>query len=170
MGPWLSVSVLVLAGWAALKPLPMAWLYVGGVLAFEGWLFGLMRSVGGAAVAPGEAPYLFTETEARLVGRYRFYFTYPGIAKHASSVLAAIGLSALVLAPWLTMKSALVPAAITALNLLAVGWLTRRVAPLMALNLQASRGNREALSLMEAHATAWEKIRRCNIDSKEPRP
>jgi hypothetical protein len=129
-----------------------------------------MRSVGGAAVAPGEAPYLFTETEARLVGRYRFYFTYPGIAKHASSVLAAIGLSALVLAPWLTMKSALVPAAITALNLLAVGWLTRRVVPLMALNLQASRGNREALTLMEAHATAWEKIRRCNIDSKEPRP
>jgi hypothetical protein len=167
MGPWLSVTVLVFAGWAALKPLPMAWLYVGAVLAFEAWLFGVMRSVGAATVAAGEAPYLFNEDEARLVERYRFYFTYPGIARHASSVLAAIGLSALVLAPWLTMKAALLPAAITALNLLAVAWLTRRAAPLMALGMAANRGSREALQMVEAHETAWEKIRRCNIDSSQ---
>jgi hypothetical protein len=167
MGPWLSVTVLVLAGWAALKPVPMAWLYLTAVLAFEGWLFGVLRSVGTAPVAPGEAPYLFDDNEARLVERFRFYFTFPGIARHASSVLAAIGLTTLGLAPWLTYRGALVPAALAALNVVPVAWLTRRVAPLI---MQASRGNREALSLLEAHGTAWEKIRRCNIEAKEQRP
>ncbi len=167
MGPWLSVAALVLAGWAALKPAPMAWVYLTAVLAFEAWLFGVMRSVGREPVAAGEAPYLFDEVEARLVGRFRFYFTFPGIARHASSVLAAIGLTTLGLAPWLTYKGALVSAALAALNVVPVAWLTRRVAPLMMLNLQASRGSREALSMLEAHETAWQKIRRCNIAAKE---
>lgn len=170
MGPWLSAAVLVLAGWAALTPAPMAWLYLGGVAAFEGWLFGIIGSAGAAPVAAGEAPYLFTEDEARVVGRYRFYFTYPGIARHASSILAAIGLTTLGLAPWLTYKAALVPAALAALNVVPVAWLTRRTAPLMALNMQASRGNREALTMLEAHQTAWQKIQRCNIGSKEQAP
>ena len=167
MGPWLSVAALVLAGWAGLRPAPMAWVYLAAVLAFEGWLFGIVRSVARRTVAAGEAPYLFTEDEARLVSRYPFYFAFPGIARHASSVLAAIGLTTLGLAPWLTYKGALVPAALAALNVVAVAWLTRRAAPLMALNVQASRGNREALSLLAAHGTAWEKIRRCNIEAKE---
>ena len=170
MGPWLSVAVLVLAGWAGLRPAPMAWLYLTAVLAFEGWLFGIVRSVGRRPVAAGEAPYLFTEEEARVVGRYPFYFAFPGISRHASSVLAAIGLTTLGLAPWLTYKGTLLPAALAALNVVPVAWLTRRVAPLMTLNMQAARGNREALSMLEAHATAWEKIRRCNIEAKEPPP
>jgi hypothetical protein len=167
MGPWLSVVALVLAGWAALNPVPMAWLYLGAVLAFEIWLFARIRAVGDAPVAPGEPPYRFSEAEARVVGRYRFYFTYPLVAKHASSILAAIGLTTLGLAPWLTYRGAFAAAAIAALNVLPVAWLTRRVAPLMTLNMQASRGKREALEMLEAHGPAWEKIRRCNIESKE---
>jgi hypothetical protein len=170
MGPWLSVAVLVLAGWAGLRPAPMAWVYLAAVLAFEGWLFGVVRSSGRRRVAAGEAPYLFTGDEARLVGRYPFYFTFPGISRHASSVLAAIGLTTLGLAPWLTYKGALVAAALAALNVVPVAWLTRRAAPLMTLRLQAARGNRDALSMLEAHATAWEKIRRCNIEAKEHAP
>ena len=170
MGPWLSVAALVLAGWAALRPVPMAWLYLGAVLAFEAWLFARIRALGSARVAAGEAPYRFSEAEARLVGRYRFYFTYPMLAKHASSILAAIGLTTLGLAPWLTYRGALVPAAIAALNVLPVAWLTRRVAAVMTLNMQASRGNREVLEMLAAHAPAWEKIRRCNIEAQEPSP
>jgi hypothetical protein len=170
MGPWLSAAVLVLAGWAALRPAPMAWLYLVAVLAFEAWLFALVRSTGRAPVAAGKAPYLFTEEEARLVERYRFYFAFPGIARHASSVLAAIGLTTLGLAPWLTYKAAFVAAGLAALNVLPVAWLTRRVAPLLTLGAAANRGNREALQMMEAQRTAWEKIRRCNIDAKEPAP
>lgn len=170
MGAWLSAAVLVLAGWAALKPLPMGWLYVGAVVAFEAWLFGNMRLLGGAPVAPGEAPYLFSEDEARLVGRYRFYFTYPRIARQASSVLAAIGLTTLGLSPWLAYKAAFVLAGLAALNVLPVAWLTRRVAPPLALGMAASRGNRDAVRMVAAHDTAWEKIRRCNIEAKEQRP
>jgi hypothetical protein len=169
MGGWVSIAVLLLAGWAALKPAAFAWLYFGGVLAFEAWLLGIVRSANGT-VRANEPPYEFSEAEARVVERYRFYFTFPGIAKHASSVLAAIGLSCLVLSPWLAYKLAYVQAVLAALNLLPVAWLTRRVAPLMTLALAASRGKREALDMLEAQRTAWEKIRRCNIESKEPAP
>ena len=162
MGPLVSVTVLVLAGWAALNPAPMAWLYLVAVLAFEVWLISRMRSAGSAAVAAGEAPYDFSEEEAKLVEHYRFYFTYPGIAKQSSSVLAAIGLTTIGLAPWLTYRLAFVPAALIGLNIFAVAWLTRRVAPVMALSLSASRGNREALRMLEVHDPAWAKIRAAN--------
>jgi hypothetical protein len=166
MGPWLSLAVLILAGFAGLHPASLVWLYVCAVLAFEGWLFGIVRSVHGRAVPPGVPPYDFSDDEARLVARYPFYFTFPGIAKHASSVLAAIGLTSLLLAPWLTYRMAYVGAVIAALNLLPVAWLTRRTAPLMALGLAANRGNREAVDLLRVHNTTWEKIRR-NIEEPE---
>jgi hypothetical protein len=162
MGAWLSLAVLILGGWAALKPATFAWLYLGGVFAFEAWLLGIVRSARGGPVVPGAAPYEFSEAEARVVARYPFYFTFPGIAKHASSVLAAIGLSCLVLSPWLTYRMAYVPALLAAANLLLVAWLTRRTAPLMTLGMAASRGNRDALEMLAAHRTAWEKIRKHN--------
>jgi hypothetical protein len=168
MGAWLSLAVLILAGFAALHPATLVWVYFAAVLGFEGWLFGIVRSVLRRTVAPGEPPYRFSEPEARLVERYPFYFTFPGIARHASSVLAAIGLSSLVLAPWLTYRMAYLPAVLAAVNLLPVAWLTRRVAPLLALGMAANRGDREARELLDAHDTAWEKIRRCNIEAKEP--
>ena len=158
MGGWVSLGILALAGFAALHPASLSWLYVGAVAALEAWLFGIMRSATGAPTA-GEPPYRFTEEEARLVARYPFYFAFPGISKHASSVLAAIGITSLVLGPWLAYRSAYVPAVLAALNLLPVGWLTRRVAPLLALGLAANRGDREALRMIEAHDGAWQKIR-----------
>jgi hypothetical protein len=162
MGGWISLAVLLLAGFAALHPASITWLYFAAVLAFEGWLFGIVRSVGSPRVAPREPPYHFEADEARLVERYPFYFAFPGISRHSSSVLAAIGLSSLLLAPWLTYRMAYVPALIAAANLLPVAWLTRRTAPMMALGLAANRGNREAVQLLSAHATAWEKIRQGN--------
>ena len=162
MGGYATVGVILLAGWAALNPVPMAWLYLAAVLAFEAWLSWKMRSVGTTSVAVGEAPYHFSEEEARLVERYRFYFTYPVIAHQSSSVLAAAGLTALGLAPWLTYKLQFVPAALVGLNLFAVAWLTRRVAPVTALSASASRGNRDALRMLEVHDPAWAKIRAAN--------
>jgi hypothetical protein len=159
LGGLASVVVLMLAGWAMLTPLPMAWLYVGAVIAFEMWLARRLAAVARAPVSAGEAPYRFTDDEARLVGRYRFYFSYPAVAQQASSVLAAIGLSALVLAPWLTFKQVFLPAALVGLNLLAVARFTKLLAPMLALRLAASRGDREALRMLEVHDPAWEKIR-----------
>src|SRR5205814_3540594 len=102
-------GVLLLAGWAALNPQPMAWVYIGVVLAFELWLARRIAEAGRGTPAAAEAPYHFTEEEARFVGRYRFYFAYPGIAHHSASILAALGLTALGLAPWLTYKHAFLP-------------------------------------------------------------
>jgi hypothetical protein len=118
--------------------------------------------VGAAAVAAGEPPYHFTDDEAALVQRYRFYFTYPALARECSSILAAIGLTALGLAPWLTYKRVLLPAALIGLNLFAVARFTKLVAPLMALRIAASRGDRAALRALEVHDPAWEKIRAGN--------
>jgi len=136
----------------------MAWAYIAVVAAFELWLGRRVASARADAVLAGEPPYHFTEEEARLVQRYRFYFTYPALARGASSILAAIGLTGLVLALWLTYRFAFLPAALIGINLFAVARFTRRLAPVMALRLAASRGDREALDLLSAHDPAWAKI------------
>jgi len=162
MGGYAAVLVLLLAGWAALRPDFMPWLYIAFVLGFEAWLYMRIVSVGNAPVSAGEAPYHFTDEEAALVGHHRFYFTYPEIARHAGSALSAVGLSALILSPWLTLKGQLATAAIVGLNLFAVGWLTRKVAPILALRIKASKGDRAALRSLELHGPLWEKIREAN--------
>ena len=162
--------MLLFAGWAALNPEPMAWIYIGVVALFELWLVRRVRQAGSGPVAPDEPPYRFTEEEAALVQRYRFYFTYPALARHGSSILAAIGLTALGLAPWLTYKRVLLPAALIGVNLFAVARFTRLLAPLVALRIAAARGDRAALGMLEVHDPAWAKIRAGNqvgIDARE---
>jgi hypothetical protein len=158
----LSVAIIVFAGWAALNPQPMAWLYVVLVAVFEMWLVRRIRAVGFAPVPPNEPPYDFSGDEAEIVSRYRFYFTHPAIARDSSSVLAAIGLTALLLAPWLTYKQAFFAAILIGLNLFVVARLTKLLAPTMALRVAASRGDRQALRFLEVHDPAWEKIRAAN--------
>jgi len=159
--------VLLFAGWAALSPEPMAWIYIGVVALFELWLVRRVRQAGSGPVAPAEPPYRFTEEEAALVQRYRFYFTYPTVARDCSSVLSAIGLSGLVLGIWLTFKQSFVPAALIGLNLFAVTRFTRVVAPLLALRMAGSRGDRDALLMLEVHDPAWAKIRAANASGGE---
>jgi hypothetical protein len=140
----------------------MAWVYIVLVAAFELWLTRRIRAVGLSAVTPLEAPYHFSTEEAELVGRYRFYFTYPKVARDCSSVLAAIGLTALLLTPWLTYKLAFFQALLIGANLFMVARFTKLLAPQMALRVAASRGDRQALRLLEVHDPAWEKIRAGN--------
>jgi hypothetical protein len=162
LGPYGSIGILVLAGWAALNPQPMAWVHIGVVLAFELWLARRIAEAGRGTPAVNEAPYHFTAEEAEFVGRYRFYFTYPGIAQNCSSVLSAIGLSTLLLAPWLTIKVVYLPAVIIGANLFAVARFTKKLVPLMSLRIAASRGDRNALRLLEIHDPLWAKIRAGN--------
>lgn len=157
--------MLVLAGWSFLNA-TAAWAYVAAFVIFEFWLLRAMKSVGKGPVAVGEAPYHFMADEAELIRRYRFYFTYPTRAQAASSVLAALGLTALVLAPWLTWKQAYLQAIVVGVNLFAVARLTKAVAPLMVLRIAAAHADREALRLLEAHDPAWSKIRAGNEPPK----
>ena len=157
-----AVGILLVAGLTILDPARASWLYIAACAMFEMWLARRIRAAGRTAVPPSEPPYRFTGDEARLVGRYRFYFTYPAIAKDSGSVLAALGLSALLLAPWLTYKQMLVQAVIVGINLFAVARFTKVVAPLNALRAAGARGDRDALTLLEAHDGAWAKIRTAN--------
>ncbi len=157
-----AVAMLFFAGMAALYPRPMAWIYVGTFMAYELWLTRRMRSAGEGPPPIGEAPYHFDADEAQLIGRYRYYFTYPSLARDAASVLAAIGLSALVLSPWLIFRQELLAAVVVGVNLLAVGSLTKRLSPVMVLRIAANKGDRGSLRLLEAHETAWQKIRAAN--------
>jgi hypothetical protein len=161
VGGLLSAAVLVLAGLTFLNA-AAAWAYIAAFVLFEFWLLRAIAAGGKGAVATGEAPYYFNADEAELVGRYRFYFTHPDRARAASSVLAAVGLTALLLAPWLTWKQAFLQAVVIGVNLFAVARLTKAVAPLMALRVAASHADREALRLLEAHEPAWSKIRAGN--------
>lgn len=140
----------------------MAWVYVGALAFFEFWLYRRIRGLGDEPVSIGVAPYHFTADEARLVRRFRFYFTYPTLAQDCASVLSAIGLSGLVLGLWLTYRQAFVPAALIGLNLFAVTRFTKVLAPLLTLRMAASRGERDALLMLEVHDPAWAKIRAGN--------
>jgi hypothetical protein len=168
MGGYGATVVLLLAGFAALHPGAVPWAYIAAVLAFEAWLGFRIATVGRAPVTPGEPPYAFSEEEAALVARHRFYFTYPALCRQAASVLSATGLSALVLVPWLTYKLQFVPAALIGLNLLAVAQFTRKVAPALALRMAASRGDRAALRALELHDPVWAKIRAANASVLDP--
>jgi len=160
-----SVLMLLLAGWAALNPEPMSWVFIAAVAIFEFWLIARLRAVQRAPVPVEEAPYRFTAEEARFVERYRFYFTYPALAAHAGSALAAIGLAGMVLALWLTFRQAFAQGALVGANLFLVGWLTKRLAPLFALRIAAHRGDRDALRMLEILDPLWAKIRSVNAQS-----
>ncbi len=162
MGKYGAAAVLFLAGLAVLYPATASWAYIASFIAFELWLLRRMSAVGRDPIRAGEAPYRFSEEEAGFVGRYRFYFSYPAAAREASSVLAALGLTALVLAPWLSFRQALIPAVLAGLNLFVVARLTKQLAPLLALRLAASKGDRPALRLLELHDPLWAKIRAAN--------
>jgi hypothetical protein len=157
-----AVAMLVLAGWAALDAQRMSWVFITAALAVEVWLLVRMRAVERGSVPVEQPPYGFSAEEARFVERYRFYFTYPALAAQAGSVLAAIGLAGMVLALWLTFKQAFMQGALIGANLFLVGWLTKRLAPVFALRIAASRGDREALRLLEIHDPLWAKIRSAN--------
>jgi hypothetical protein len=148
----------------------MAWVYVALVGAFELWLWRRVRQLGAEPVPVGEAPYRFSADEARLVRRYRFYFTYPVLARDCSSMLSAVGLTGIVLGLWLTYRLAFLPAALIGLNLFAVTRFTKVLAPLLALRVAASRGDRDALLMLEVHDPAWGKIRAGNEAERKMPP
>jgi hypothetical protein len=77
-------------------------------------------------------------------------------------MLAALGLASLVLSPWLVFRGAFLPAALIGVNLLAVGSLTRRLAPVLVLRIAAAKGDRAALRLLELHDPLWKKIQDAN--------
>jgi hypothetical protein len=143
MGGYGTVAALLLGGWTFLNA-DVAWVYLAAAVLFELWLLRKASAMGSHPAAAGEPPYHFTEEEARVVGRFRFYFTHTAEARGLSSVLAGIGLTALVLTPWLAYKHAFAPAALVGLNVLAVAALTRRIVP------------------MVDSGAAWEKIRAGN--------
>ena len=157
-----AAVLLVLAGWAALKPQPVGWIFVAVVFALEVWLLVRLRAVERGPVPIGEPPYAFSAEEARFIERYRFYFTFPALAAHAGSALAAIGLAGMVLALWLTFRQAYAQAALIGANLFLVGWLTKRLAPHFALRVAVSRGDREALRMLELLDPLWAKIKAVN--------
>jgi len=129
VGGFGTVAVLLLAGWTFLQP-ALAWAYLAAALAFELWLAWKIASVGRHPAAAGEPPYRFSEEEARVVGRFRLWFTDQTFARGLASVLAALGLTALVLAPWLAYKHAFVACGLIAANVLALTLLTRRLTPI----------------------------------------
>jgi hypothetical protein len=148
-GPYVTLAFLLLAGLAFLQT-ATAWLYLAAALLFELWLARRIAALGRDPVPAAEPPYHFTAEEAGLVARYRFHFTYPALARQASSVLAAIGLASLVLAPWLTIKQQFVEAVLIGGNLFAVARFTRRLMPVLGPPLAGHQ------------RSAWDKIRAAN--------
>ena len=130
VGGYGTVAVLLLAGWTFLKA-GMAWAYLAAAMLFELWLALQLAKAGRHPAAAGEAPYHFSAEEAALVGRFRFYFTDAAKARQLSSVLAATGLTSLLLVFWLAYLQAFASAAAIVLNTGFVIFLTRRLIPMV---------------------------------------
>jgi len=143
VGGYGTVAILLLAGWTFLRA-DVAWIYLGVAVLFELWLALQLAKAGRHPAAAGEPPYHFSEEEAALVGRFRFYFTDAGKARGLSSVLAATGLTSLLLVFWLAYREAFAPAAAMVLNTGVAIFLTRRLVPMVDTRV------------------AWEKIRAGN--------
>jgi hypothetical protein len=158
MGAGMAIAVLLLCGFTFLRS-EVSWVYLAAMALFEIWLMRRIASAGKGPVAVDEPPYRFSAEEAELVGRYRFYFTYPGVARETTSVLAALGLTALALVPWLIYKMEFIQALLVGLNLFLVARFTKELAPLMALRVRANKGDRAALRMLELHDPVWKKIR-----------
>ena len=161
MGTYGALGFLVLAGVTFIKT-EGAWLFIAALAAFEGWLYLRFKKEGNAPASVGEAPYHFTREEAELIGRFRFYFTFPQIALQASSALAAVGLSTLVLVPWLLIKGRYPEAVLMGMNIFAVARFTKALTPQMALRIRAHKGDRQALRMLELHDPLWKKINEVN--------
>jgi hypothetical protein len=162
-----AVLVLGFAGLGAINP-RLAWIYVVFAAAFEAWLAARLRAEGARPAAAGTPPYHFSEEEAAFIGRFRFYFTYPALARDAAGVMAALGLSGLLLAPWLTYRGAYAQAILAGVNLFAVAAFTKRLAPLLTLRIRASKGDQAALRLLGLHDPLWAKIRAGNSGDADP--
>jgi pimeloyl-ACP methyl ester carboxylesterase len=155
---YLAIGVILLTGFSMLRS-EVSWAYLAFLAVYEIWLLRRLRNVGTGPVPVDEAPYRFTAEEAAFIERYRFYFTYPAMAKDASGVLSALGITALLLVPWFIYKAELVQAALIGANLFVIARLTKALAPVLALRIRANKGDRQALRLLELHDPLWQKIR-----------
>ena len=161
MGAYAALGVLILAGVSFLKS-PAAWLYIAALAGLEAWLFHRFRKEGNAPAGVDQPPYHFTREEAEFIGRFRFYFAYPELSRQVSSALAAAGLTALVLVPWLLYKGQFPQAILIGMNLLVVAKFTKALAPQMILRIRAHKGDREALLMLQLHDPLWKKINDAN--------
>ena len=161
MGPYVALFVLILAGITFIKT-PAAWLYIAAVAAGEAWLYFRFRKEGNAPANVGQPPYHFTREEAEFIGRFRFYFTFPEIAHQASAALAAVGLTTLVLVPWLIIRGRFPEAVLIGMNIFVVARFTKALTPQMILRIRAHKGDREALRMLELHDPLWKKINDAN--------
>jgi pimeloyl-ACP methyl ester carboxylesterase len=155
---YLAIGVILLTGFSMLRS-EVSWAYLAFLAGYEIWLLRRLRGVGAGPVPVDEAPYRFTAEEAAFIERYRFYFTYPAMAKDASGVLSALGITALLLVPWFIYKAELVQAALIGANLFVIARMTKDLAPVLALRIRANKGDRAALRLLELHDPLWQKIR-----------
>lgn len=164
MGAYAALGFLILAGITFLKT-DASWLLIAAIAGFEAWLFFRIRKEGNAPAAVGEGPYHFTDEEAALIGRYRFYFTFPEVSRQASSALAAVGLTTLVLVPWMLYKVQFPQAILLGMNLFVVARFTKTLAPQLALRVRAHKGDRAALRMLELHDPLWKKINDANVSA-----
>lgn len=152
-----QVALAGLAAWALFSPARGAWAFLGAELVFLAWLTAQVRSIDrDGLLATAREP--LDADEAEVVRRYGFYFARYPVARECAPLLALVGLASLLIVPWLIYKLQWLQAAGIGAGLFGVAALTKQIAPLLALRLRASKGDRDALRLLAAHDGAARKL------------
>lgn len=155
-----AVIVISLGVWSSVDPAFASWVYVVLITFLAQLGFAIkISAVPRDPVAVNEPPYHFDRDEARVVERFRYYFTNPVSAQEIASTLSAMGLVALLLSPWLVFKQELVQAVLIGLQVFLIGPMTKKLSPVYALRLAAHKGSDDAARLARAYDSAWSKIR-----------
>ena len=150
-----TLAVAGLTAWIFFGPALGAWAFAAAEFAFLGWLARELRK---AASTPIRAREPLEGDESEIVQRYPLYFQQPATARECASTLAALGLASLLAVPWLTYKLAWLPAILIGVQLFAVARLTKLLSPVHTLRLATAKGDRDALRLLSAHDGAMRKV------------
>jgi hypothetical protein len=109
-------------------------------------------------VAAEQAPFFFSEDEARLVTKFAAHFTYPGLTAEFSAVVSFNALAALIFVPVLIYKMMYVEAALIGLNWFLAGPLSYQLSPLDGLKKLSAKGHHLEARLLAAWDPSWDKI------------
>jgi hypothetical protein len=150
-----ALAVAALTAWIFLAPAIGAWALAGAEFAFLAWVARELRKAASKSIRAREP---LEGDEAEIVQRYPLYFQRPALARECASTLAALGLASLVAVPWLTYKLAWLPAILIGVQLFAVARLTKLLSPIHTLRLATAKGDRDALRLLSAHDGAMRKV------------
>ena len=144
---------LVLFGWSFFALHTAAYVLIGVIVLFEGYLF-LSEHIG----RPKPEPSNWTPEEIEIINKYRLSLQNPFAAKKFSGLLNGFRLCVIFWVPWLLWNELWIPAGLLVVNFFVTASLSVRLDPIFFLEDAVRKGQRQfsdELSLLQKTAEKY---------------